>query len=254
MSESNPLVPDGSAGSGRFNPAGRAVGAGRCIDWLAQGWALFMKKPGIWIAIQLIMVVCFIAMSLIPFLGGLAANLLMPVFIGGVMLGCAALSRGGDLAVDALFAGFKHKSMGNLILVGLLYLGGFMVIAVLVVLLMLVFGGAGLLAGGSEGPDAALMMTGGVLIAVLIGAALMVPLVMAFWFATPLVVFRDIGPFDAMKASFYGCLKNIMPFLLYSVIAFVLCLIAVIPLGLGFLVLGPVLFGAHYAAYMDIFE
>jgi uncharacterized membrane protein len=56
-----------------------------------------------------------------------------------------------------------------------------------------------------------------------------------------------------MKTSFYACLKNIVPFLIYGVIAVVLCLIAAIPFGLGFLVVGPVLFASIYTGYRDIF-
>jgi uncharacterized membrane protein len=60
-------------------------------------------------------------------------------------------------------------------------------------------------------------------------------------------------PVDAMKASFAGCLKNIVPFLLYGVVMLVLCFVAAIPLGLGFLVLGPVAVASMYKGYRDIF-
>ena len=44
-----------------------------------------------------------------------------------------------------------------------------------------------------------------------------------------------------MKASFVACLKNLLPFLVYGVILFVLCLIAMIPIGLGMLIMVPVM-------------
>jgi uncharacterized membrane protein len=44
-----------------------------------------------------------------------------------------------------------------------------------------------------------------------------------------------------------------MPFLVYGLIAFGLALIAAIPFGLGFLLLGPVLIAAVYWSYRDIF-
>jgi uncharacterized membrane protein len=56
-----------------------------------------------------------------------------------------------------------------------------------------------------------------------------------------------------MKASFVGCLKNIVPFLLYGVVMIVLCIVAAIPAGLGFLVLGPVAVASMYTGYRDIF-
>ena len=57
-----------------------------------------------------------------------------------------------------------------------------------------------------------------------------------------------------MKASFFACLKNLLPFLVYGVILFVLCLIAMIPIGLGMLIMVPVMMGSIYASYVEIFE
>jgi uncharacterized membrane protein len=57
-----------------------------------------------------------------------------------------------------------------------------------------------------------------------------------------------------MKASFAACLKNMLPFLVFGVIAMVLGFIAALPLMLGWLVLLPMLVGAHYASYLDLFE
>jgi uncharacterized membrane protein len=76
---------------------------------------------------------------------------------------------------------------------------------------------------------------------------------MAVWFAPALVLFHDKGAVDAMKESFSGCLRNIVPFLVYGVVLLVLGLIASIPLGLGWLVLGPVLCTSFYASYKDIY-
>jgi uncharacterized membrane protein len=76
---------------------------------------------------------------------------------------------------------------------------------------------------------------------------------MALWFAPSLVVFNNLKPVDAMKASFLACLKNIVPFLLYGIVLIVLCFVAAIPLGLGFLVLGPVAIASIYTGYRDIF-
>ncbi|MBZ0097264.1 MAG: hypothetical protein K8H75_18075, partial [Sulfuricella sp.] len=53
--------------------------------------------------------------------------------------------------------------------------------------------------------------------------------------------------------SFVGCLRNIWPFLVYGVIAFILMMIAMIPFGLGMLILVPVLNASIYLGYKDIF-
>ena len=56
-----------------------------------------------------------------------------------------------------------------------------------------------------------------------------------------------------MKASFIGSLKNVLPFLLYGIIAMVAGVIASLPVGLGWLVLGPVLTASVYTSYRDIY-
>jgi uncharacterized membrane protein len=77
---------------------------------------------------------------------------------------------------------------------------------------------------------------------------------MATWFAPALIVLHDVAPTAAFKASFYACLRNWIPFLVYSVVLLVLFLVAAIPAGLGFLVLIPVLVASVYTAYRDIFR
>jgi len=87
----------------------------------------------------------------------------------------------------------------------------------------------------------------------LVMMGLMIPIVMAVWFAAPLVMFHERGALDAMKESFAGCLKNIVPFLVYGVIFLLLAIVASIPLALGWLVLGPVAAASIYTAYRDIY-
>ncbi len=249
MSEQNPFESPAVVGGG-FDANGRSVDVGRGIEWLKQGWDLFVKNPGIWIAIVVILLVICVVLSIIPIIGQLAVNFLMPVFVGGVMLGCRSLSEGGELRIDHLFAGFKQNT-GNLVLVGVFYLIGVVVIVGFTFLI----GGGAALTGGLMGRGAGIgMALGGFFLAMLVMLVLLIPLAMATWFAPALVVFHNVAPMAAMKASFFAVLKNIVPFLIYVVIVFVLSIIAAIPFGLGFLVLVPVLLGAHYASYVEIFE
>jgi uncharacterized membrane protein len=91
------------------------------------------------------------------------------------------------------------------------------------------------------------------LLALLVMLALLLPVSMALWFAPALVVFHERSAGEAMKASFVACLRNIVPFLLYGVVAFLLAMLASLPFGLGWLVLGPVLAASLYTGYRDIF-
>ena len=73
-------------------------------------------------------------------------------------------------------------------------------------------------------------------------------------FAPALVMLGELSPGAAMKASFHGCLQNVIPFLVYGAVGIVLAVIATIPFGLGWFVLGPVAIASVYASYCDIFE
>lgn len=228
---------------------GQGVAAGRGWDWIAAGWELFKKQAGMWIALVLVAVVIFVVLAFIPFLGSIASIVLTPVFGAGVVIGCRAIEEGRPLEISHLFAGFKEK-LAPLATVGAIYLGAAIVIA-LVVGLATGTSIMGLAAGGGSAATLAAFMA--VLLAVLVMLALLLPVMMAVWFAAPLVVFHDKGAVDAMKESFTGCLRNIVPFLVYGVVMLALSLVASIPLGLGWLVLGPVLAASLYTSYKDIY-
>ena len=102
-------------------------------------------------------------------------------------------------------------------------------------------------------PEEIMAAGAGLLLATLIFLALLVPLLMAIWFAPPLVVFHDLGAIAAMKASFMGCLRNMLPFLLYGIVLFIASIVASIPAMLGWLVLGPIIAVSIYTGYKDIY-
>jgi hypothetical protein len=228
---------------------GRAVGAGQGWTWIAQGFGLFKKAPGIWIALVVILIVILVVLAFIPLLGAVATLLVVPVFVGGLLLGCRALQGGGELEVGHLFAGFKEQT-GNLIVLGALAIGGWIIVILPVVAIV----GTGALLAAIRGDAAGVAALGGsFMLALLVALALSIPIYMALWFAPALVVLRGMAPIEAIKESFLGCLKNILPFLVYSIVLMVLGIVAAIPLGLGWLVLGPTLIASVYVSYRDIY-
>ncbi|HET9734694.1 MAG TPA: BPSS1780 family membrane protein [Burkholderiales bacterium] len=228
---------------------GRGVEAGRGWDWIAAGWELFKKQAGMWIALVLVAFVIFFVLALIPVVGSLATFVLSPVFAAGVLAGSRAVDEGRGLEIGHLFAGFREK-LAQLATVGAIYLGAAVAIALVVGLAT----GASIFTMISSGGEAATPAAAlSVILALLIMLALLLPVVMAVWFAPALVMFHDKGAVDAMKESFSGCLRNIVPFLVYGVVMMVFAVIASIPLGLGWLVLGPVLCTSFYTSYKDIY-
>ena len=243
-------VADAAAAPRDFAPHGRPVAAGRGWAWIAEGFELFRRQPGAWIALILVAALIFIALALVPLLGSLAAMVLAPVFAGGFVLAAREEDQGRGVELGHLFAGFRAH-FGTLASVGLIYLGVTVAIALVVGLLT----GAGVWTLVVSGADPASVAGAGVtvLLAFLVMLALLLPVFMALWFAPALVMFHEHAAAEAMKASFVACLRNIVPVLLYSVIVFLLSMLASIPFGLGWLVLGPVLAASLYTGYRDIF-
>lgn len=251
MSQPNPFLSSGTSNPSGSSPAGEAhaVAAGQGWAWIANGFELFKKQPGIWIAIVVLLFVILIVLSLIPILGSIAIFLLIPVFTGGLMLGCRSLARGGPLEIGHLYAGFKTQT-GNLIVLGAISIAAWIVVMLPVIAIV----GVGAFFGASAGNVAGVGgMGASFLLAFLIAFALSILIYMALWFAPALVVLRGVAPVAAIKQSFSGCLKNIVPFLIYGLVIFVLSILATIPLGLGWLVLGPVLGASVYTAFQDIY-
>ena len=247
-----------SAHNGAPARAPTAVPSGHGSAWWNEGWRLFVAAPGPWIAITLIFIVLFVMIAFIPIIGSLATTLLAPVFTGGVLTGCRSLDRGGGLTVGHLFASFSNR-LGPLIIVGLVYLIGSFAIVVVVAACMIATLGVGgitsLMRGDPFDAGIALFTSVGLgaLLALLVGLLLAIPLVMAYWFAPALVVFRNDEPLAAMKTSFSACLVNMLPMFVYSLLGLVFAIVASIPLGLGWLILGPVFAASVYASYNDIF-
>ncbi len=78
-------------------------------------------------------------------------------------------------------------------------------------------------------------------------------LMMALQFAPMLIIFNDMAPVPAMKASLRAFLRNMLPLSLYAVLLLPFAFIASLPLMLGWLVLLPVIITSLYAIYRDLF-
>lgn len=242
-----PLTPASFSGQARVAPPDAA------FAWLRQGWATFVANPGQWLAMAVLLIVIFLGLQIVPLIGTLAANLMMPVLGAGMLHAVRRLSDEGSFEIADLFAGFKRNT-GPLVIVGALYMGGWLIIALIVMVLIggsvaggIVFGAAGQPAMGAG------IGFGGMFVAGILTLLLGAPLLMAVWFAPALVYFNDMQPVAALKASFDGCLRNWLVMAIFGLILLVLAFFAALPMGLGFLVLLPVIYGALYASYQDIY-
>jgi len=233
-----------------MNPIARRVPTGNGWTWLAAAWSIFRPAAGIWIGMVITLGVILVVVGLVPFIGALAISVLWPVFVAGLVIASRTIDQGGEPQFGQLFAGFRQR-LGTLVILGAISLAiSFAIVALVVALTGVKLYG---LMGADSNPEQVFAAAATVALAGLIMLALMLPLAMATWFAPPLIVFNELGAWSAMKASFVGCLKNMLPFLLYGVIALVAGAIASVPLFLGWLVLAPVLAASVYTAYKDIY-
>jgi uncharacterized membrane protein len=245
------MLPGPDTGGFLGEPRRVPVDAG--MGWIAAGWQSFLAAPGHWIALFLVWVIVFVVVSLVPLVGGIAANLLMMIMMAGIALGCDAQRRGETLEISHLFAAWNSPARNPLLVLGLLYMVASIIVAVVMVVVMLVaFGGFAAFGGQGQAPSDAVMVPM-MIVFVLLMLAVMIPLAMAIWFAPPLVAINGLAPMDAMKSSFDACARNLGAVIVYGIVATLVTIAGMIPLLLGLLVTSPVLMASSYAAYRQIY-
>lgn len=232
-----------------FKGDSREVDAGACFDWLAQGWAMFLAHPGIWLGASILLLVILMAISIVPLFGQIAAHLLVPLFGAGMLHISRTIADGGEPQIGDLFAGFRRQA-GQLVMVGVFFAIGVFGIALIAFLLI----SGGVLGGAISGRIGGFGIAfGGFMLAGLLVMLLSVPVIMATWFAPALVYFHGMAPLPAMKASFAAGAKNWLVMVIFGTFLVVAAFFAMLPLGLGLLLWLPIFSAAVYASYRDIF-
>lgn len=236
-----------------YIPDGRTVTAGEGLEWLVAAWRLFVAAPVMWMLMVVLYAVFMLVLAFVPVVGTLMGFLLYGVITAGWLAGATAVAHGEKLELDHLFAGLKGKPE-PLFVLGAFYAAGLIAITLLVIIALAVGLASSVLVStimSGSLPDATALL--GALVVVLLGLALVAPLMAALWFAPALVYFHDVRPTTALKVSFIACLKNWLPFLVYGVPLLMLFLLAAIPFGLGLLVVGPLAFISGYTSYRSVF-
>ena len=204
----------------------RMCQAGWGISWITKAFAIFKDQFLLWLAIGVVYLIIAMIGSSVPVI-----NFIFPflsfVFVGGIIKGCADQAIGNELRFDHLFSAFYTHLKP----------------------LVILFGGMAL-SLAQESSDVAIA---GMVLGVLLVFVLLFPVLMAIWFAPALIVLHNIEPVQAMKMSFKGCLKNILPFFVFWLIApIIMILMVVFTLGLGMLALLPIGMITYYTSYRDV--
>jgi hypothetical protein len=239
-------------GDDGFIENGRSVGASRGSAWLTEGWDIVKGSVWTWILIAFLYGVLVVVLAQIPRVGPALISTIAPVLTGGLLMGCRDVHEGREFGVEYLFAGFKKSS--GLLAIGAVHLAW-----------QIAIGGVGRLIGvggmfnaqpqfnPALGVPGLLAQLEPSLMFDAVTAIIGIPITMATFYAPALVALRDMSPLAALTNSFLGAAKNVLPYIVYALVLMIFTFAAVIPCGLGLLVLFPVIFASMYVSYRDVF-
>ncbi len=259
-------------------PPYRRVPASHGASWWAQGWHSFMRAPWAWVGLTAALLAGGLILHLLPLGGALAQWLSMPLFTLGAVFASVLRRRWArarsitpeGLAVGAdnegAFGESSHQwssRLGTLLVASLLVLLSILAVLLVVGLALSLIFGVGLLHMEAIGhmmeasPGAVMAGIGMGAGAMVLGALLVLVALLvcsvAFWFVGTLVALGGLGAWDAIRLSARAAFANLGALVVFTLLLFPLSIVATIPAGIGWLVLLPMISGASYASYDDVF-
>lgn len=206
------------------------------FDWFTQAFKLFSAFKLQWAGFTLIVYACFFVLAMIPFVGELLINLILP----GMFLVAASVQNNQAFIPARIFEGIKFH-LKPLLHLFLINFGAALLASSLAILVV----GENAMTSGD--PAKVLSFMGTMLVIYL-------PFMMGLAFAPALIVIDKLTAIDAFKMSFKGCFKNAISLTMFSVILIFAFVIAMIPMGLGLLIMLPVMHCILFVMYQDIFR
>lgn len=175
--------------------------------WIVEGFRLFRRNPPLLTFLVFGYFFLLLIINVIPFVGWIAASLCVPAISVSVMNGCRAADRGEPVRLNVLTSGFQ-RNHSALFVLGALYLAT----------TLLVFMGAAALGDGAllELLRAARPLDADAIRALRLPLLLMIPVVMAFWFAPLLAAWDDMTPVKSLFFSLAASLRNWRAFVVYA--------------------------------------
>ncbi|KAF7600836.1 MAG: hypothetical protein CGU28_00440 [Candidatus Dactylopiibacterium carminicum] len=241
-------------------PTVRKVLPLRSLFWLQSGWRLFTGHPVEWLLTALLAFSLLALSTLlvpIPLLGPVFPPLLLALLLGGMLHAAMRQQAGEAPRVEDMFAGIRRHP-GKLALAGLFYAVPLVLIHLLTYLAIsgsLLVSLFGMAVGGGLQQLLERMLThladfGILLLALLFLWGLMMQ---ALLLAPALIMRHDLSTFDAMRLALTAGLRNLPAIVILGLLLYVLLILALAPLGLGFLVYIPLVAGTVHAATEDLF-
>ncbi|RJG02214.1 BPSS1780 family membrane protein [Noviherbaspirillum sedimenti] len=188
--------------------------------WVKQGFALFRKQPAELSTLFISYMFLMLALNLLPLIGAVLPLILVPVFAMAFMQACVHVEQGRRVYPNLLLTGFRSPAFRSLLLLGALYL----LAAVLAVAASsLVDGGVFWnVMNGKLALDSPEVRESAMPLGMLFAAAVYTPAAMAFWYAAPLIAWKDMPLSKAVFYSFFAVKNAGKAFLLYGLAWFFL--------------------------------
>jgi hypothetical protein len=217
--------------------------------WFRQGIWLFRRNPIAFLALLLTYFFVLLAVSRVPFVGGILPLMIVPGAAVGFMAACRDTLAGKPVLPTILVDGYRSYGMvvaRRLAALGIAYVAA---IGVAFASSALADGGGlfKLMLGTADSSPEALT-SGPAQVAALIALAVHIPVAMLFWFAPVLTAWHDVPPVKAVFFSVVSCWRNRGAFIVYAALW-----LTAIPATLFVLALAMEMLGARDYAFAVLF-
>ncbi len=227
----------------------RDVRSSRGPAWLAGGWRHFRGAPLVWMGLSAGWMLITLALVLVPVIGGVAANLLQPIFFASFALTARKQLDGEAPEMGDLFLGFRRP------LRPLVNLGAILLVAEIGIFFLMSLLGLPGVGDGEEVVtvvDYVRLLQGKEWILVA-GLALTAIVKGALWFAPALLAFHEISTAHAVRWSVFAALSSLGAMLTYGIVLTVIFIAGALPWGMGLIVVIPLMVASTYTGYADVF-
>lgn len=195
-------------------------------------------------------IVITLGLVMVPIVGGIAANVLQPVFFASFALAARKQELGDAIEMGDLFSGFRRPLMP------LANLGAILLLAELAIFALLALLGLPGLSANDQGTvsmaDFARELQGKEWI-IVVGLVLTAIVKGALWFAPAVLAFHEMSTAHAIRWSLFAALSNLGAMALYGIVLTIAMAAAILPWGLGLMIVIPVMVASTYVGYREVF-
>jgi hypothetical protein len=230
----------------------RKVPARAGFAWVNTSFRLFFKSPLLLAAGFGLFFGAMLAASLVPWVGSVVSELLSPIFMAGFMRVYRRLDDSEEPELPDFLIGFRHHLL-PLAMVGAVYLATLSLVLLGLQAMGIDFAAIQAAIGKGASMDEVAALMEGKQTALLLGMAIILPVVLATWFAPALILFGGAPPLLAMGLSLQAGVRNWAAMLLNSLALFAVMLLGALIPFVGLLIAGPILIANAYLGYQAMF-